>query len=542
MSIFGPDFETYLRTPEKRGLPDNVLMQHMGDIWAPSSAGVPVSSSTAYGLSTWWGAVSLISWSVARPRMRPFSLAPNDIRRYEDGHPVSRLLNVQPNKNMTALVFRRVLTAHVLVYGNAYAEIEWDNAGRARALWPLVPTEIEPVIRNGELVYLSRGTFTGLRGEDVLHIQGLGFDGLKGYSVLSMARQSLALGLAAQQFGATFFGNGAFPALLASTDQKLEQPQRDRIRESWNALHQGPDRAHRLAVLEGGLKVEKLTIPPDDAQFLETRQFQREEICAYFNLNPAMLGYNAGNAPGGNYEAQKISYVSDTIGPWWRAWEQEVERKLIGPGPRQVEHDAEELLQYLSMNETRLKNKAAAARLRRIRSSGRHGRLWASPDALREARASRGARAPRPRGRAPRGRPRPRGGHRRGAAGAYRPRRRAACQDRGGGGPQGGREGAPEGLGGRVLPAPPCPPGAVPRARGPVDPSPERLARGGRNGGRRDGRPEHGRPRGRRGRGRTRGEPLGNRTAVRSGWPSHGGQIDGRHRTADRGRGPRGPR
>lgn len=361
MSIFGSDFETYLLTPEKRGLPDTLLTQHMGDIWAPSSAGVPVSSTTAYGLSTWWGAVSLISWSVARPRMRPFTLAPNDIRRYEDGHPVSKLMNVQPNKDMTALVFRRVLTAHVLVYGNAYAEIEWDNAGRAKALWPLPPTEVEPVIRNGALVYLVRGVDTGLRSEDVLHIQGLGFDGLKGYSVLTMARQSLALGLAAQQFGATFFGNGAFPALLASTDQKLEQPQRDRIRESWNALHQGPDRAHRLAVLEGGLKVEKLTIPPDDAQFLETRQFQREDICAYFNLNPAMLGYNAGNAPGGNYEAQKISFVSDTIAPWWRAWEQEIERKLIGPGPRQVEHEAEELLQYLSMNETRLKNKADAA-------------------------------------------------------------------------------------------------------------------------------------------------------------------------------------
>lgn len=361
MSIFGSDFEAYLHTPEKRGLPDSALTQHLGDVWAPSSAGVTVSSSSAYGLSTWWGAVSLISWSVARPRMRPFTLAPNDIRRYEDGHPVAKLLNLAPNKDMTALVFRRVMTAHALVYGNGYAEIEWDNAGRARALWPLIPTEIEPIMRGDELVYLWKGRDTGLRSPDVLHIQGLGFDGLKGYSVLSMARQSLALGLAAQQFGATFFGNGAFPSLIASTDQKLEPPQRDRIRESWNAMHQGPDKAHRLAVLEGGLKVEKLTIPPDDAQFLETRVFQREDICAYFNLNPAMLGYNAGAAPGGNYEAQKISFVSDTIAPWWRAWEQEIERKLIGPGPRQVEHEAEELLQYLSMNETRLKNKADAA-------------------------------------------------------------------------------------------------------------------------------------------------------------------------------------
>ncbi len=363
MSVFGPDFEAYLRTPEKRGLPDSLLVQHMGDIWAPSLAGVTISQTSALGLSTWWAAVSLISWSVARPRMRPFTLASNDIRRYDDGHPVSRLLNIMPNKNMTSLVFRRVLTAHVLVYGNAYAEIEWDNAGRARALWPLLPTDVQPTLQDGELVYLWRGQDTGLRAEDVLHIQGLGFDGLKGYSVLSMARQSIALGLAAQEFGSTFFGNGAFPGIIASTDQSLDDKARERIRVSWDSIHQGPSKGHRLAIGEGGLKFEKMTIPPDDAQFLETRQFQREEICAYFQLNPAMLGFNAGNAPGGNYEAQKISYVSDTIGPWWRAWEQEVERKLIGPGPRQIEHDAEELLQYLSMNETRLKNKADAAKV-----------------------------------------------------------------------------------------------------------------------------------------------------------------------------------
>lgn len=362
MSIFGSDFEAYLLTPEKRSIPDSVLSQHLGDVWAPSSAGVPVSSTTALGLSTWWSALALISWSVARPRVRPFTLAPNDIRRYEDGHPVSKLLNMQPNKYQTPIVFRRLMTAYVLVYGNAYAEIEWDNAGRAKALHPISPTRIEPVFTSaGEVAYLVDGQDTGLRSADVLHIQGLGFDGLKGYSVLHVARQSLALGLAAQQFGATFFGNGAFPGMVFQHPGVLSEGAQARLRDSWQAMHSGPDRAHRIAFLEEGMTIEKLTIPPDDAQFLETRQFQREDICAYFNLNPAMLGYNASNAPGGNYEAQKISFVSDTIAPWWRAWEQEIERKLLGPGPRQVEHEAEELLQYLSMNETRLKNKADAA-------------------------------------------------------------------------------------------------------------------------------------------------------------------------------------
>lgn len=361
MSIFGSDFEEYLRTPEKRSLPDSVLAQHLGDVWAPSYAGVAVSQTSAFGLPTFWHAVTNIATNVARPRVRPFTLAPNDIRRYEDGHPVGRLLNVMPNPHMTSIVFRSVVQAHVLVYGNGYAEIEWDNAGRARALWPLVPTEVEPIVRGDEVVYLVRGRDIGLRGPDVLHIKGLGFDGLRGYSVISMARQSIGLGLAAQQFGATFFGNGAFPGLVASTEQKLEQPARDRIRESWQAMHQGPDKSHRMAILEGGLKVEKLTIPPDDAQFLETRQFQREEMCAYFNISPAMLGYGLGSGPGGYSEMQKVSYVSDTIGPWWRAWEQEIERKLIGPGSRLVEHDAEELLALLTVNDTRLKNKADAA-------------------------------------------------------------------------------------------------------------------------------------------------------------------------------------
>lgn len=361
MSIFGPDFEAFLRTPEKRNLPDSALSQHIGDVWSPPSAGVTVTHQTANSFATWYAAVNLISGSVSRPRMRPFRLAENDIRQYEDGHRVSKLLNVAPNKYMNSLVFRRVLTAHMLVYGNAYAEIEWDNAGRAIGLWPLSPLDVQPELRGGELIYLYRGVDTGLRAPDLLHLQGLGFDGIKGYSVLSFARQALSLGLAAQTFGATFFANGAFPGLVASTDQTLQQDARERIRESWQALHKGPDRAHRLAVLEGGLKVDKLTIPPDDAQFLETRQFQTGDICQFFNLNPAMLGFDAGKAPGGNYEAQKISYVSDTVSPWWRVWEQEVERKLVGPGPILVEHDSEELLQYLSMNETRLKNKADAA-------------------------------------------------------------------------------------------------------------------------------------------------------------------------------------
>lgn len=362
MSIFGPDFEAYLRTPERRGLPDSTVQQYIGDVWAPSAAGVAVTSSSAFGLPTFFHVVSNIATNVARPRVRPFTLARNDVRKYEDTHPLSKLLNIMPNPLMTSLTFRQTVTAHVLVYGNGYAEIEWDNAGRAKALWPLMPTKIEPVMRGGELVYLVEGVDRGLRSEDVLHIKGLGYDGLKGYSVLTMARQSIGLGLAAQQFGATFFGNGAYPGVVASTDQKLDNDARARIRDSWQAMHKGPDKAHRMAVLEGGLKVEKLTIPPDDAQFLETRQFQREEICAYFNISPAMLGYGLGNGPGGYSEMQKVSYVSDTIGPWWRAWEQEIERKLLGPGTRMVEHDAEELLAFLSMNETRLMNKATAAK------------------------------------------------------------------------------------------------------------------------------------------------------------------------------------
>lgn len=368
MSLFGPDFEAYLRTPEpgRRALTEEQLRPYLealgGDVGS-KLAGVTVTPTTANSLPTWWAAVSLISGSVARSRVRFYRLDAHDIRRYDDAHYLYRLLNVSANALSSAFMLRRTLQAHALVYGNGYAEIEWDGAGRAVGLWLLSPLDVEPVLRGGRLVYLWRGVDVGLRAGDVLHVAGLGFDGVKGYSVLSVARQTIGLGLAAQKFGSSFFANGAWPGLVASTDQKLTPDQRTRITESWRAIHgDGPDKAHRMAVLEGGLKVEKLTIPPNDAQFLETQQFNVAQICQFFpGLHPSMLGFAAGAAPGGNYESQKVAYVSDCVGPWGATWEQEVQRKLVVSGPLTAEHDFEPLLALLSLNDTRLRNKAATA-------------------------------------------------------------------------------------------------------------------------------------------------------------------------------------
>jgi hypothetical protein len=157
----------------------------------------------------------------------------------------------------------------------------------------------------------------------------MGYDGLRGYSVISKARESIGLGLAAEKFGATFFGNGLWPGLVAVHPNTLTTEVVERMRKSWEALHQGSDKAHRLAVLEGGMKLERVTLNADDAQFLESREFQVEEIARWFGVPPHKIAHKYAERPGGSIEAQNIEFVVDSLRPWLVRIEQEIARKLI---------------------------------------------------------------------------------------------------------------------------------------------------------------------------------------------------------------------
>ena len=200
---------------------------------------------------------------------------------------------------MTSFVFRETLMTHLLLWGNAYAQIIRNGKGEVIALYPLMPNRMS-VDRdeNGRLYYkYYRGNDEAIRSKeyevilspyDVLHIPGLGFDGLVGYSPIAMAKNAIGLAIATEEFGAKFFANGAAPSGVLEHPGTLKNP--DKVRESWNATFGGSNNANKVAVLEEGMKYTPISISPEQAQFLETRKFQINEIARIFRVPPHMVG------------------------------------------------------------------------------------------------------------------------------------------------------------------------------------------------------------------------------------------------------------
>jgi HK97 family phage portal protein len=313
--------------------------------WRPTHSGINVSETTALNYSAVWAAVNIIAGQIASLPLHLYRRDSNGGRERVADHPVARLYR-QPNDEMTSMVFRETLLAHVLTWGNAYAEIERTRAGRPVALWPLNPSKVRPDRDRAKRVVYTVAGQPQVRSENIYHLPGLGFDGLVGYSVIRMARESIGLGLATEAFGSAFFGNGAWPGLVATHPETLGEEAHKNLTRSLNEKHQGVDNSHRLIVLEEGMKVEKVGIPPEDAQFLETRKFQVVEVARWFNIAPHKLK-DLDRATFSNIEHQNIDHVTDTLRPWMVRAEQECDRKLLGEGEREAyysEHLADALL------------------------------------------------------------------------------------------------------------------------------------------------------------------------------------------------------
>ncbi len=308
---------------------------------APSAAGVPVTGDSALTYPAFWAAVSLIAADIASLPLFLYRRLPNGGKERFTDHNLYRLLHDEPNLEMSSLIFRETLQAHLLVWGNAYAEIERDALGRVAALWPLTPNQVQPFRQtfDGPLLYRvtnADGTETVLRAEEVLHIPGLGYDGYMGYSVVGKARESVGLGLAMQQFGATFFANGStFNGIFMSPRPMGPKEKTDNIAEL-RKFHQGLDKAHRFVLLEGGLDYKQLGVPPDDAQFLESRSFHISDIARWFKVSPHKLA-DLSRATFSNIEHLAIDHVVTCLRPWCVRWEQEINRKLIAPQERKIQ-------------------------------------------------------------------------------------------------------------------------------------------------------------------------------------------------------------
>lgn len=303
---------------------------------SPTSTGVSVDEFSAMNYSAVYAAVQLISSQVGNLPLVLYKKEKGGGKTRYDGHPLYRLVHDRPNPEMSSLVWRESLQAHVLTWGNLYSEIQRNGEGRPVALWPITPDRVTPFRRGSDTPLEYRvvnrdGADEFIPAADMIHVPGLGYNGICGYSVIAKMRESIGLGLAAERFGGTFFGNGAsFGGVISYEGPRPPELSDKNYRDSINSQHQGVDRAHKFLALYNGAKYARLGIPPNDAQFLETRQFQVDEIARWFNLPPHKLK-ELMRSTNNNIEHQNLEYYIDCLSPWLERWEQELCEKLISP-------------------------------------------------------------------------------------------------------------------------------------------------------------------------------------------------------------------
>jgi len=318
-------------------LTDPKVWRELGII-QPTAAGVSVSGEGALKYTAVLAAVRVLAESVATLPLLVYERLPGEQgkRRAPDFY-LYELLHDKPNPYLNSFEFRELMQVHLLLWGNAYAEIESDSRGRIMALWPLVPGAMETVSRGASgLVYeyrLPDGTLKKIPGFALLHLRGLGTNGLTGLSPIGLARQAIGLGLAAEQFGAGFFGNGAQLSGILKHPLQLSDEAEKSLRESWQELYSGIGKAHRIAILEEGMEYERIGVPPEDAQFLETRKFQVTEIARIYRVPPHMLG-DLDRATFSNIEHQSLEFVMHSLQPWLVRWEMAIAQQLMTAAER----------------------------------------------------------------------------------------------------------------------------------------------------------------------------------------------------------------
>lgn len=208
-------------------------------------------------------------------------------------HPIYSLLHDMPNPEMTSMVFRELAMGHLVSWGNFYAQMIWDGRGTVRELWPFNPSRMEVFRDRDERKYIytdTNGRKSAFRDEEILHIPAFGFDGLIGYSRISLARNAIGLSISAEKYGSKMFANDARPSVALKAKNRLTPEAQKNLRESWAQIYSGAGNAGKVAVLEQDLDIQEIGFPPEDAQFLQTREFQISEIARIFRIPPHMLG------------------------------------------------------------------------------------------------------------------------------------------------------------------------------------------------------------------------------------------------------------
>ena len=304
-----------------------------------TTSGKAVTERSAMQMTAVYSCVRILAEAVAGLPLHLYRYKEDGGKEKALDHPLYLLLHDEPNPEMSSFVFRETLMTHLLLWGNAYAQIIRNGKGEVIALYPLMPNRMV-VDRDihGQLYYqytrsteeapTMKGVTVNLPPSDVLHIPGLGFDGLVGYSPIAMAKNANGMAIACEEYGAKFFANGAAPGGVLEHPGTIKDPQR--VRESWQSTFGGSGNSNKIAVLEEGMKYTPIGISPEQAQFLETRKFQINEIARIFRVPPHMVG-DLEKSSFSNIEQQSLEFVKYTLEPWLVRWEQSIQRTLFSP-------------------------------------------------------------------------------------------------------------------------------------------------------------------------------------------------------------------
>ena len=310
-------------------------------LFGGTTSGNRVTEQSAMQMTAVYACVRILSEAIAGLPLHLYHYTETGSKEKAIKHPLYFLLHDEPNPEMTSFVFRETMMTHLLLYGNAYSQIIRNGKGEDIGLYPLMPNRMtvdrddkgqiyyQYLVSDSDAPTMKEGT-VNLKKEDVLHIPGLGFDGLVGYSPIAMAKNAIGLSIATEEYGAKFFANGATPGGILEYPGTVKDP--DRVRESWNKGFSGRN-SHKVAILEEGMKYTPISISPNEAQFLETRKFQIDEIARIFRIPPHMVG-DLEKSSFSNIEQQSLEFVKYTLEPWLMRWEQSINRALLSPNEK----------------------------------------------------------------------------------------------------------------------------------------------------------------------------------------------------------------
>ena len=310
-----------------------------------SDAGENITPHNILQVSAVWACVTLISETVAGLPLRVYKRTGRGQNLIVD-HKYNDLFQVQPNSMYGAFQFFELCTHHCLTRGDSFSVIDRNGYGDVIAFYPLDPSAVMVIKHDGQLYYratLADGSYEIFDSSRILHVPGAGFDGLRGYTPISVLRNAAGLAKATEKHGAKLFSNGTNLSMTLETDDKLTDEATQKILKTFNESFRGPDNANKTAILPHGLKANMLTMSNEDAQFLETRKFQVSDIARIFKVPPHMIG-DLERSTNNNIEQQNINYYTITAKPWLERFEAEINRKIFMGTGEFAEFDTRRLL------------------------------------------------------------------------------------------------------------------------------------------------------------------------------------------------------